>query len=109
MENKKRETVLSFEDKDGVTAVRSAGAGKELVWALSNLAALVGISTETPGRELAERLCRLWTEADALELLMEVMRQAPGKKTRVKTPEGLEKVLEQLAKDKAGADDGTAV
>ena len=31
MENKKRETVLSFEDKDGVTAVRSEGTGKELV------------------------------------------------------------------------------
>ena len=109
MEDKKRETVLSFEDKGGVTQMRSKGPGKELVWALSNLAALVGISTETPGRELAERLCRLWTEDDALELLMEVMRQAPGKQTRVKTPEGLEKVLEQLAKDKAGADDGTAV
>ena len=109
MEDKKRETVLHFADKGGVIQMRSEGTGKELIWALSNLAALVGISIKTPGRELAERLCRLWTEDDMLEQLMEALRRTPGKQTRVKTPEGLEKVLEQLAKDKAGADDGTAV
>ena len=109
MEDKKRETVLSFEDKDGMTAVRSTGTGKELVWALSNLAALVGISIKTPGRELAERLCRLWTEYDALEQLMEALRRTPGKVTRVRNPAGLEELLAKLAKDKEGADDGRTV
>lgn len=109
MEDKKRETVLHFADKGGVIQMRSEGTGKELIWALSNLAALVGISIKTPGRELAERLCRLWTEDDMLEQLMEALRRTPGKVTRVRNPAGLEELLAKLAKDKEGADDGRTV
>ncbi len=109
MEDKKMGTVLHFADKGGVIQMRSEGTGKELICALSNLAALVGISIQTPGRELAERLCRVWTEDDMLEQLMGALRKTPGKVTRVRNQAGLEELLAKLAKDKEAADDGTAV